>query len=71
MTDTLPEDRVLNVLFLCTGNSARSIIAEMILNRQVQGRFKAFSAGCMPAGEVNPYAISMDRYFWSATTAIF
>jgi arsenate reductase (thioredoxin) len=49
----------MNLLFLCTGNSARSILAEAIVNRDGRGRFRAYSAGSMPKGEVHPQALNL------------
>jgi arsenate reductase len=54
-----PMTKVLNVLFLCTHNSARSIIAECVMNRLGAGRFKGYSAGSQPSGKVHPHTIEL------------
>ena len=71
-------DSTYNVLFLCTGNSARSVIAEAILNKIGAGKFRAYSAGSQPKGQVNPHTIRLlqrlgydTTEFWSKSWAEF
>jgi arsenate reductase (thioredoxin) len=62
--------RPLNVLFLCTGNSARSVMAESILRKDGGERFQAFSAGSMPKGAVNPFALKVLASYGYPTDAL-
>jgi arsenate reductase (thioredoxin) len=63
-------ERAFNVLFLCTGNSARSVMAEAILNRIGMGKFRAFSAGSHPKGQVHPETIRLLHMLHYDTSAL-
>jgi arsenate reductase len=63
-------DKVYEVLVLCTGNSARSILAEALINHRGAGRFRAYSAGSHPTGRVNPFAVAMLQRFGLPTEGL-
>ena len=64
------EDKPYNVLFICSGNSIRSIMAEAVMNRAGRGKFRAFSAGSTPSGQVHPYAIELLEQLHFDTTPL-
>ena len=63
-------DKVHNVLFLCTGNSARSVLAESLVNHWGKGKFRGFSAGSFPKGEVHPIAIALLKHLQMPTEGL-
>lgn len=63
-------DKTYNILFLCTGNSARSVLAEVLMNHLSKGRFRAYSAGSHPAGEINPLTLELLRSHGFATDGL-
>ncbi len=63
-------DKIYNVLFLCTGNSARSILAESIVNKLGKGKFRGFSAGSHPKGQVHPIALELLRHLGYPTDGL-
>ena len=68
--DGVSEQRPYNVLFLCTGNSARSILAEVLINHWGHGRFRGFSAGSRPKGRVHPIAIELLKHMQLPTETL-
>lgn len=64
-------DKIYNVLFLCTGNSARSVLGEAVMNKLGEGRFRAFSAGSQPKGEVHPMSLEVLSSFGFPTDGLY
>ena len=67
----MSSDRIYNILFLCTGNSARSVLGEAIVDRLGEGRFKGYSAGSQPKGEVHPYTLDLLAGLGLPTAGLF